>query len=179
MKQLLPNFAVLKDLLEAMLKPLHLRIKPMEMIFHPLFQSPHRKLAFLIHASDYIQVDWTSMHKLFLNTETARTIRGDWYSMIKDPKMLNAIDKMKEWGTYQHYSICALVKVIRNLAAHEATWEASFKAAFSYPEKFEGYFRRVFPDLFLDVYKLIKRNCSRQTRFNSYFREHFEADKLV
>ncbi|XP_054780791.1 serine/threonine-protein kinase/endoribonuclease IRE1a-like [Prosopis cineraria] len=127
--QLLPDFPVLKNLLLAMLKPaLKDRIKPMDVVFHPLFWSPHRKLAFLIHASDYIQAKRQTMTKFFINMRTTKIINGNWLAKIQNNEMHKAVIGLD--GKYDYDSVLELVRAIRNLAIHEANWKPSFKAAF-------------------------------------------------
>ncbi|CAA0807032.1 Serine/threonine-protein kinase/endoribonuclease IRE1b [Striga hermonthica] len=159
------------DLISRLLDPdPYLRPKATEVMQHPLFWDPEKRLSFLRDASDRVELeDRENGSQLLVDLENAgkAALGGKW-----DEKMENAF--LNDIGRYRRYkfdSVRDLLRVIRNKLNHFRELSKEIQALLGpVPDGFDSYFTSRFPKLLIEVYGVFFRYCSNEEVFHKYFR---------
>jgi len=141
-----------------------------ECIKHPFFWNTHKKLSFLVAASDYLEFEKpTSPLNLEIDShidEITGVQDGDWWAKIDQV----LIDNIGRYRKYNGKSIRDLLRVIRNKFNHYrdlSTDEQNCLGAL--PDGFLHYFESKFPKLFITTFLFIEKNLKTEPYFNQFF----------
>lgn len=144
------------------------RPKAQEVLNHPLFWNPERRLSFLQDVSDRVELeDRENESELLDALESTATValNGKW-----DEKMEAVfINNIGRYRRYRFDSIRDLLRVIRNKSHHYRELPQEIKELVgSHPEGFENYFSSRFPKLLIEVYRVIYSYCKEEEFFRRY-----------
>jgi serine/threonine-protein kinase/endoribonuclease IRE1 len=160
-----------------------------EILLHPFFWTPGRRLAFLQDASDRFEImarDPPEAGLVALETRAFDVVGADWQKRM-DKVFLENLGKYRK---YQPGSVQDLLRALRNKVCN--TLRSSQQMLISYqknhyqdlpenvkrhlgplPDGFLSYFTRRFPALFLHVYSVIS---DLPLRHEPMFRSYFELE---
>ncbi|XP_050209415.1 serine/threonine-protein kinase/endoribonuclease IRE1b isoform X2 [Mercurialis annua] len=150
------------------------RPKALEVLNHPLFWTPEKRLLFLQDMSDRVELeDRENESEILEALESIGTLalNGKW-----DEKMEAAfINNIGRYRRYKYDSVRDLLRVIRNKSHHYRELPQEIKELLgSYPEGFENYFSCRFPKLLIEVYKVMCRCCKEE----EFFRKYTESSEI-
>ncbi|ORZ35034.1 kinase-like domain-containing protein [Catenaria anguillulae PL171] len=143
-----------------------------QLLVHPFFWSPARRLNFLADVSDRFEVetkDPPSELVQILEHGAEHVVEGGWTDRI-DRSLANNLGKFRK---YRGESVVDLLRALRNKKHHYADLPPNVRRALGpLPEGFLSYFTTRFPNLFLHVYRVVKD--TDELRKESVFRGYFE-----
>ncbi|EGC29399.1 hypothetical protein DICPUDRAFT_58819 [Dictyostelium purpureum] len=140
-----------------------------ECLNHPFFWESHKKLSFLVAASDYLEFEKPTSP---LNVEIDSHIDlvtdgdGDWW--LKFDQVL--IDNIGRYRKYNGKSIRDLLRVIRNKFNHYRDLSLDEQNCLgSLPDGFLNYFESKYPKLFITTFLFVSKNLKTDQYFLQYF----------
>ncbi|KAN0023091.1 hypothetical protein ACTFIU_009174 [Dictyostelium citrinum] len=140
-----------------------------ECINHPFFWEVHKKLSFLVAASDYLEFEKpTSPLNLEIDShiDLVTDRSGDWW--LKIDQVL--IDNIGRYRKYNGKSIRDLLRVIRNKFNHYRDLSPEEQTCLGIlPDGFFNYFDSKFPQLFIVTYLFILKNLKNDQYFVQYY----------
>ncbi|KAM9972384.1 hypothetical protein ACTFIW_007444 [Dictyostelium discoideum] len=140
-----------------------------ECINHPFFWEVHKKLSFLVAASDYLEFEKpTSPLNLEIDSHVDLVTdgSGDWW--LKIDQVL--IDNIGRYRKYNGKSIRDLLRVIRNKFNHYRDLSPEEQTCLGIlPDGFFNYFDLKFPQLFIVTYLFILKNLKNDQYFVQYY----------
>ncbi|PWZ03630.1 hypothetical protein BCV70DRAFT_154574 [Testicularia cyperi] len=144
-----------------------------EVLTHPYFWDPNKRLNFLQDASDRFEImdKEAPTPALVLLESRARNVLGtDWHRRCD--KMF--LDNLGKFRKYDPSSVQDLLRAMRNKKHHYQDLPPSLKKVLGpLPDGYLGYFTRRFPELFLHVYNTIVQQPLIRTE--PVFREYFNC----
>ncbi|PVF98660.1 hypothetical protein CPB86DRAFT_732570 [Serendipita vermifera] len=144
-----------------------------EILLHPFFWTPARRLAFLQDASDRFEImgrEPPEAGLVALETRAFDVVGADWQKRM-DKVFLDNLGKYRK---YQPGSVQDLLRALRNKKNHYQDLPENVKRHLGpLPDGFLSYFTRRFPALFLHVYSVIS---DLPLRHESMFRTYFELE---
>ncbi|KAG8906966.1 bifunctional endoribonuclease/protein kinase ire1 [Tulasnella sp. 403] len=162
-----------QDLVEAMLDP-EPKSRPdtKGCLIHPFFWSAERRLAFLLDASDRLEIMQREPREPpleRLETDAQAIVSTNWHKKLDKSFLEHAAKRRK----YDNKSVQELLRVLRNQKNHYQDIPPEVKQVLgSLPDGFLSYFTRRFPRLFLHVYGVIADDAS--LRSEGMFKPYFE-----
>ncbi|CAG8547954.1 11824_t:CDS:2 [Gigaspora margarita] len=150
-----------RDLIERMI----------ELMIHPYFWSPSKRLSFLQDASDRFEIeerDPPSPLLQRLEQGVGKVIGSDWHKRID--KVF--IENLGKYRKYDGSKIRDLLRALRNKKHHYQDLPEQVKRALGHiPDGFLYYFTSRFPNLMLHVYYVIAEfeNLTNESIFKHYF----------
>ncbi|KAI9224728.1 kinase-like domain-containing protein [Blastocladiella britannica] len=127
-----------------------------QLLVHPFFWTPARRLNFLADVSDRFEVetkDPPSPLVQRLESGAELVVEGDWTARI-DRSLANNLGKFRK---YRGESVVDLLRGLRNKKHHYADLPPAVRRALGpLPDGFLQYFTDRFPNLFLHVYGVVR-----------------------
>lgn len=142
-----------------------------EVLLHPLFWSPERRLDFLLKVSDRFEVEQRDppSHLLMLLEEEAPKVVGtDWHGKLDRA----FVENLGKYRKYYGDRIMDLLRAMRNKSHHFNDLPPAVRVAMEpYPEGFLTYFTKRFPFLLMTIYYVVKDNLADEVMFRAFFQE--------
>jgi len=144
-----------------------------EILAHPFFWSPQKRLQFLKDASDMLEFE-DEESALVKEWEKGasqvipRDVNGemDWISLLHHELQKD----LSRWRSYKGYRLRDLIRVIRNKAHHFRDLSPGLQKALGpFPEGYYTYFAHLYPGLFWYAYEFVKRERRGESVFRTYF----------
>jgi len=142
---------------------------------HPFWWPPDMRLAFLVDASDRVELEdreHNSRLLAALEAVPSTDMNFPW------DKRLHAglLDNVGRYRRYNAFSVRDLLRIIRNKRAHWRELPAEVRAVLGPPPgQFWTYFAERFPQLLLYVHRFMSRHCASEPHFGKYFHADDEA----
>lgn len=144
-----------------------------EVLTHPYFWDPNKRLNFLQDASDRFEImdkDPPTAALVLLESKARNVLGTDWHRRC-DRMFLENLGKFRK---YDPSSVQDLLRAMRNKKHHYQDLPPSLKKILgSLPDGYLTYFTRRFPELFLHVYNTIVDQPLIRTE--PVFREYFHC----
>ncbi|KAG5457670.1 MAG: ribonuclease 2-5A-domain-containing protein, partial [Olpidium bornovanus] len=164
-----------RDLVERMISAdPKLRPTAPEILAHPYFWSPAKRLAFLMDCSDRFEVECRDPPSPLLAALESRAHRvfgpgENWQRRLDRP----FVESLGKYRKYDFRSIRDLLRALRNKRHHYQDAPDALKRLFGpTAETFLAYFRSKFPNLFIHVYGVVRSDP--KVRQEHLFRPYFE-----
>ncbi|CAI0381626.1 unnamed protein product [Linum tenue] len=166
---LIENIPEAVDLFTSLLDPNpDKRPKVEEVVVHPLFWPPEKRLTFLQDVSDRVELEDRETESDLLTVLESigiTALNGKWDEKM-EATFLNNIGRYRR---YKFDSVRDLLRVIRNKSHHYRELPKEIQELLgSHPEGFESYFSNRFPNLLIEVYKVICSHCAEDDFFRKY-----------
>lgn len=171
----MPNNFEAQDLIERMIA-FNPKARPDagQVLLHPLFWSPHKKLEFLLKFSDRFENDTRVEHSdlLVLFEKNAKSVTGDDWHVKLDRAFIDSLNKYRK---YHGDRLIDLLRAMRNKSHHFNDLPPSLQQSMGpVPEGFLHYFTSRFPNLLMTVYYFAEENLRNEQSFRPYFEEDEE-----
>ncbi|CDS81856.1 related to IRE1-protein kinase [Sporisorium scitamineum] len=144
-----------------------------EVLTHPYFWDPNKRLNFLQDASDRFEImdkDPPTPALVLLESKARSVLGTDWHRRC-DKMFLENLGKFRK---YDPSSVQDLLRAMRNKKHHYQDLPPTLKKILgSLPDGYLNYFTRRFPELFLHVYNTIVEQPLIRTE--PVFREYFHC----
>ncbi|SPO28568.1 related to IRE1 - protein kinase [Ustilago trichophora] len=144
-----------------------------EVLTHPYFWDPNKRLNFLQDASDRFEImekDPPTAALVLLESKARNVLGTDWHRRC-DKMFLENLGKFRK---YDSSSVQDLLRAMRNKKHHYQDLPPTLKKILgSLPDGYLNYFTRRFPELFLHVYNTIVQQPLIRTE--PVFREYFHC----
>ena len=144
-----------------------------EVLTHPYFWDPNKRLNFLQDASDRFEImdkDPPTAALVLLESRARNVLGTDWHRRCD--KMF--LDNLGKFRKYDPSSVQDLLRAMRNKKHHYQDLPPTLKKILgSLPDGYLNYFTRRFPELFLHVYNTIIQQPLIRTE--PVFREYFHC----
>lgn len=144
-----------------------------EVLTHPYFWDPNKRLNFLQDASDRFEImekDPPTAALVLLESRARNVLGTDWHRRC-DKMFLENLGKFRK---YDPSSVQDLLRAMRNKKHHYQDLPPTLKKILgSLPDGYLNYFTRRFPELFLHVYNTIVEQPLIRTE--PVFREYFHC----
>lgn len=168
----LPDMVESRDLIERMIsRDPKQRPDANEVLLHPLFWSPERRLDFLLKVSDRFEVeirDPPSDLLQLLEVDAATVVGSDWHEKL-DKGFVGNLGKYRK---YHGDRIMDLLRAMRNKSHHFNDLPPAVRVAMEpYPEGYLTYFTKRFPFLLMTIYYVVKKNLADEAMFRGFFYE--------
>lgn len=141
-----------------------------EVLQHPLFWPPERRLDFLLKVSDRFDIeprDPPSPLLTLLEQDAASVVGSDWHTKL-DPEFVENLGKYRK---YHGDRIMDLLRAMRNKSHHFNDLPAGVREAMEpYPEGYLAYFTKErFPKLVMTIYHVVRENLKDEPMFRGFF----------
>eukprot|EP00249_Psilotum_nudum_P010968 c22883_g1_i2 orf=134-2890(+) len=140
-----------------------------EVLLHPLFWSPEKRLSFLRDASDRVELENRVQQSFVLDALEAVApvaLGGAWDEKLES----TFLENLGHYRRYNFRCVRDLLRVIRNKSSHYRELPQDVQQLVGpMPEGYEAYFRNRFPSLLLEVYKILCCHCRGEIVFQPYF----------
>ncbi|KAG8832714.1 bifunctional endoribonuclease/protein kinase ire1 [Serendipita sp. 400] len=144
-----------------------------EILLHPFFWTPAKRLAFLQDASDRFEIMEREPRErglIALETGAFDVVGYDWHKRLD--KVF--IDNLGKYRKYQGASVQDLLRALRNKKHHYQDLPDNVKRHLGpLPDGFLAYFTKRFPALFLHVYSVVS---DLPLRYEPMFKTYFELE---
>ncbi|KAG8809999.1 bifunctional endoribonuclease/protein kinase ire1, partial [Serendipita sp. 399] len=144
-----------------------------EILLHPFFWTPAKRLAFLQDASDRFEIMEREPREpglIALENGAFEVVGSDWHKRLD--KIF--IDNLGKYRKYQGASVQDLLRALRNKKHHYQDLPDNVKRHLgSLPDGFLAYFTKRFPALFLHVYSVVS---DLPLRHEPMFKTYFELE---
>ncbi|PON40114.1 Serine/threonine protein kinase [Parasponia andersonii] len=142
-----------------------LRPKAIEVLHHPLFWDPEKRLSFLRVTSDKVGEDSD-----FLNALEDIKMFANWKRKV-DAKIITHMEQVRQ---YKSGKVRDLLRLMRNMLNHYGELPVDIKELVGpLYEGFDGYFTSRFPRLLIEVYEVVRtRYCYKD---KEYYKKYFES----
>ncbi|GAK66148.1 uncharacterized protein PAN0_011d4370 [Moesziomyces antarcticus] len=144
-----------------------------EVLTHPYFWDPNKRLNFLQDASDRFEImdkDPPTAALVLLESKARNVLGTDWHRRCD--KMF--LDNLGKFRKYDPASVQDLLRAMRNKKHHYQDLPPTLKKILgSLPDGYLNYFTRRFPELFLHVYNTVVQQPLIRTE--PVFREYFHC----
>lgn len=144
-----------------------------EVLTHPYFWDPNKRLNFLQDASDRFEImdkDPPTAALVLLESKARNVIGTDWHRRC-DKMFLENLGKFRK---YDPASVQDLLRAMRNKKHHYQDLPPTLKKILgTLPDGYLNYFTRRFPELFLHVYNTVVEQPLIRTE--PVFREYFHC----
>jgi serine/threonine-protein kinase/endoribonuclease IRE1 len=142
-----------------------------DVLLHPLFWSPERRLDFLLKVSDRFEVEPRDPPSALLNlleADAAKVVGPDWHSKLDK----GFVENLGKYRKYHGNKIMDLLRAMRNKSHHFNDLPAKVRVNMEpYPEGYLTYFTKRFPFLLMVIYYVVKDNLAAEPMFKSFFVE--------
>lgn len=161
---------VARDLIERMISfDWTKRPSAHQLLEHPFFWSPQKKMNFLVSVSDRFEGEARGDGVEFLpmfEQDAAEIVGEDWHSKL-DKSFVETLNKYRK---YRGERMIDLIRAMRNKFNHFDDLPPSLKQVMGPgPAPFLRYFTRRFPMLLTKVYYFCREHFSQEERFRPYF----------
>ena len=140
-------------------------------LLHPLFWSPERRLDFLLKVSDRFEVEPRDPPSALLNlleADAAKVVGMDWHSKLDK----GFVENLGKYRKYHGNKIMDLLRAMRNKSHHFNDLPEKVRVNMEpYPEGYLTYFTKRFPLLLMVIYYVVKDNLASEPMFKSFFVE--------
>ncbi|NP_001085649.1 endoplasmic reticulum to nucleus signaling 2 S homeolog precursor [Xenopus laevis] len=158
---------VARHLVEMMINsdPL-LRPSSQNVLIHPFFWTPAKRLQFFQDVSDRIEKEPVeSPIVVALESDARPVVRVNWRLHISVPLQTD----LRKFRSYRGNSVRDLLRAMRNKKHHYHELPADVRETLgSIPDEFVSYFTSRFPHLLLHTYQAMKK-CSPERQFQTYY----------
>ncbi|KAK9456377.1 hypothetical protein V1511DRAFT_487277 [Dipodascopsis uninucleata] len=163
-----------RDLITRMLDPVPKnRPTAADIMMHPYFWSPQKRLDFLLEVSDRFEIekrDPPSPLLQELESRPGEVVYNDWHKRL-DKCVLENLGKYRK---YYPDKVLDLLRALRNKKHHYQDLPSNVQVMFgSMPDGFVNYFARKFPNLLMHVYYVVKDSDLRD---EAHFRPYFSTE---
>ena len=136
---------------------------------HPFWWPPDMRLAFLVDASDRVELEdreQSSRLLTALENVPSASMHFPWDARLH----AGLLDNLGRYRRYNPFSVRDLLRVIRNKRAHWRELPAEVRSVVGPPPgPFWAYWSERFPQLLLYVHRFVGRHCSGEPHFGRYF----------
>ena len=136
---------------------------------HPFWWPPDMRLAFLVDASDRVELeDREHNSKLLAALEgvPSAAMHFPWDARLH----AGLLDNLGRYRRYNPFSVRDLLRVIRNKRAHWRELPAEVRSVVGPPPgPFWAYWSDRFPQLLLYVHRFVGKHCAGEPHFGRYF----------
>ncbi|ODQ63386.1 hypothetical protein NADFUDRAFT_84511 [Nadsonia fulvescens var. elongata DSM 6958] len=160
-----------KDLISRMIaRNSKQRLDANEVLLHPLFWPPARRLDFLMKVSDRFEIelrDPPSELLVILEKDASTVVGEDWHKRLDK----DFIENLGKYRKYHGDRLMDLLRAMRNKNHHYNDLPLKLRAAMgSIPEGFLVYFTSRFPNMLMYIYYVVKENLRSESAFEPFFR---------
>uniref|UniRef100_A0A060T7Y2 non-specific serine/threonine protein kinase n=1 Tax=Blastobotrys adeninivorans TaxID=409370 RepID=A0A060T7Y2_BLAAD len=139
-----------------------------EVILHPYFWTPQKKLDFLLKVSDWVESEGRERFPEYIDEIEAHApevVGEDWHDALD--KLL--CENLLQYRKYHGDRIVDLLRVMRNKSHHYNELPSALQNIMPYPEGFLVYFTRRFPLLLITIYYFAKNRLRDQMAIKPFF----------